>query len=247
MKRASEKVKANIILIISFMIFLFTYCFVMYTDMGSNKNVEINTNIEIKGGNDLVSQRLEEIIPYVTKTDALVKTAYQENLVNSDSIDNNVFLLKAYQNSEDKSLKAFNEVLVRLYSNNLFIVNNDFNVDGTINCSYDSQTLNYHCNEQTYDGIRYKVYREINKLNIQENNYYLDENVIFYSEEGSSNNITYKIYSDSTYQNEVETFMLNSNETIEDVLKSKSEKLQYRSKFMINKNNYRWLSTERIS
>ncbi len=243
-----EKIKANITMVIAFMIFLFAYCYVMYTDVGHKNDIDLNETIEIEGGDDLVSQKLANIIPFSAVTDPSYLTAYQDKMADNSSVNNDVFLFMATKHSQSKSYNSFKDVLERLYGNNLFIVFRSFNVDGKLNCSYDNNASFYQCKEEAYEGITYNANRNIDKLKLMENGYFLEESVIFYSQD---NNLNYQVYSDYTYQNVIGTFTNDdlNGITIEDFLTKNYAQFsqKYQSKFGIFNDTYRWLYTERIN
>lgn len=239
-----KKVKNKIILILSLMIILLIYCFIMYTGVGNNNN---NPNFEIIDANNLISQRLSEVIPFVSLIDSNLNTAYQAKKVTNKNISNPIFLMKAYQNTTTKSNQSFMEVLKRLYGNNIFIVQESFNLSGSINCQYDEKLLNYKCGETDYDGIIYDVSRQFTNLGINNDNYLLKENIIFYSREVGEEEIIYKVYNDYNFKEEVGEFKdTDLNQDIDTYLFNNYAKYskKYLSNFKYSNNTYRWLSTE---
>ncbi len=246
-EQKTQNAKKQMTFVLALMVFLFAYCYIMYTGLGNNNL--LHTNVELKGGDDVISVRLQEIIPFIPKVDASIITAYQNRKILNTDIDNDVLLMKAYENSEIKTNVSFNTVLERLYGTNLFLVNKDFNPTGSLNCTYDSNTMKYTCSTQEYNDIIYDCVRYINKLNINENNYYLTEDVIFYSHEVSEDGILYKIYTDATYSEMVSSFTeSNVNTDIEKYLMDKYQIYTntYKSNFTVSKSTYRWFSTEKI-
>ena len=243
-------VKNNIILIISIMTFMFTLCFVLYSTMNKNE-FDINTTLELKDGNDVISKNLEGIIPTSVKIDKSINTAYQNSIVTYRDIDNDIYLLKAYKLSNNYNYKDMNNVLKKLYGNSLFIINNSFNVNGTDKCVYDSLTKVYNCTTVEYTGILYDTYRKIDNVSISNNEYFLNESVIFYSFDYRGKELRYNIYNDSTYNDFVISFTasdiskdLSFDQYIEANFLSSAN--IYRSKFLLIKNNYQWINTERL-
>lgn len=246
MKKELNKVKKNILFIFAIMLFLFIFCFLFYTKIGRNL-VNFSPNVEIKGGTDKISQRLAEIIPFWPVSDLEYTVAYQMGKTTNNEIHNDIFLRLAYENTDIKSQKRFNEIISRLYGGNLFIINKNFNVDGSLDCQYMENSLNYECLNKTYFGKIYSVARENEKLNIANNEYFLQEKVIFYTVEGKN----YTIYSDADYKQVIANFTADDikNLTPHDYIMGKynANSQQYLSKFTIHNNTYRWVSTERIT
>lgn len=244
-----DKVKANITLIIAFMIFLFAYCYVMYTKVGSENN--LNGILNIDGGTESIAERLEQIIPFSEITDLKYVTAYQDKLITSTEIENDIFLQKAYENSASKYYSNFKETLNRLYGDNLFLINQSFNVNGKIECKYDDQELYYQCQEKKYDGLIYDAIRTVVNLELAEENYNLVENIIFYTYIEEPEAIKYQIYADEKYQNLVGEFTskdLNNQNISEYIIDNyKKYELKYISKFIINSGTYCWIKTERLN
>ncbi len=228
-----QKVKKKIALIFAIMAFLFTYCYVMYTKLDSNEG----SRIIIDGGNDLISNRLQAIIPF-SSSHNIYLNAYQNGKVTISDIDNDVLLMKAYENSENKNLAEFKEILERLYGNNIFLINRDFTYDDNY-CTYNNEKLEYSCEKKANNDPIYNVYRKINKLDIVGNDYTLEEKVIFYKDDNGK--IT--IYTDNTYKNEITTL---ENSNLEEYYKNNKDKfITYKSKFKVNNSSYEWLSTEK--
>lgn len=246
-KKKEQNAKKQATFVLAIMVFLFTYCYVMYTGLGNNN--AMHTNVELIGGNDVISRRLQEIIPYTPKIDAKMVTAYQDKKIINTDIDNDILLMKAYETVENKTYMNFNKVLERLYGTNLFLVNKNFNPTGKISCEYDNNTMKYTCTEEEYTGIIYDCARLINKLNINDNDYFLTEDIIFYSQEVSDGEILYKIYKDASYTEVVASFVEdNINMDIKQYLMNKYSIYinTYKSSFTVNNSTYRWLSTEKI-
>lgn len=227
-----QKAKKNITLIFAIMVFLFTYCYVMYTKLGPKEN----SQIIIDGGNDLISNRLQTIIPFYPSNNIYLN-AYQNNKTTISNIDNDVLLMKAYENSENKTFTEFKKVLERMYGNNIFLINRDFIIDNNY-CTFDNKNLKYNCLVKDNDNSIYNIYRQIEKLNIINNEYTLFEKVIFYQE--IDGKIT--IYTDNTYSKEIATI----ENSIEQYYQNNKEvALTYKSQFKVNNNSYEWLSTEK--
>ena len=226
-----DKVKANLTMIIAFMIFLFAYCYVMYTNVGDKMPIDLNETIEIEGGQDLISQRLKEIVPFSEVMDPSYLTAYQEAKVDNTEVANDIFLQMATNNSQSKSYSTYKDILERLYGNNLFIVFKNFNVNGKLKCEYDNRALFYQCSDIEYNGPLYTAKRTIANLKFTDNYYYLEELVTFYSIEQQNEITKYKVYSDYTYQNVVGEFTNKelNNQNIEDYLKQNYD--QYNQKY----------------
>lgn len=243
MMKEFKKARIRIILILSLMIFLLTYCFMMYTGLGTK---EKNNSIEIMGNDNLVSQRLAEIIPFNKVLEKPLKTAYQGKKVTSENIDNKIFLMKAYQNTDTKTQKNFNKVLERLYGNNLFIVYEDFNVNENITCHYESNLMNYTCINTPNNSIVYDAIRNTIKLNIKDDDYTLEEEIIFYSKELVGVDTIYKIYKDGNFNEVITSFTDKEvNKEIDIYLTENyaNYSQKYISNFRYNNNTYRWLNT----
>ena len=229
-----QKVKKKIALIFAIMAFLFTYCYVMYTKLDSSEG----SRIIIDGGNDLISNRLQAIIPFAASHDIYLN-AYQNGKVTISDIDNDILLMKAYENSENKTLTEFKEILERLYGNNIFLINRDFTYDDNY-CTYNSEKLEYNCEKRENNDSVYNVYRKINRLDIVGNDYTLEEKVIFYKDDNGK--IT--IYTDNTYENEITTL---EDSDLEEYYKNNKDKfITYKSRFRVNNSSYEWLRTEKV-
>ena len=233
------------------MAFLFLFCFLCYTKVGRNIIIpQTPVNTEITDQDNVIAKRLAEIIPFVNINDLKYTTAYQEQKITNADIANEVFLKIAYDNITERNQSNFNDYITRLYGGNLFIINKSFNVDGVVTCTF-KEDLSYDCLTKTYSGITYSLVRSITKLSIIDDDYYLNEDVIFYTFEEVNGKIIYTIYDNSNYQNKIATFTdeERQNYAVTDYIlaKYKTAIRKYQSKFIINNNTYRWQSTERIT
>lgn len=251
MKESFNQVKSNIILIIMFMALLFTICIVMYTDIFTrNIEMDINTNMGIKGGNDALSQELQNMIPYIKTTDIKYVTAYQNKKTNISSIHNDVILTKAFSTLEEKDLYDSGEFLKKInkfYGTKVFIVNESFMVNGKNLCIYKNNK--YSCSSTNYNGIIYEAKRSIENLSIDDDNIYLYENILFFSTETINNITYYKIYKDGTYTELTDAFtnldIEKDNTNLNTYLKKYNDKkIEYKSTFIVTNEGYNWLSTE---
>ena len=251
MEKKYIQVKNNIVVILIFMIFLFTLCFVLYSARNKNE-MDINTSIELDNGQDVISQNLQSIIPTSEKIDKNIRTAYQTKIATYREIDNDVFLMKAYKLASNYSYKDMYNILKKIYGNNLFIINNSFNVNGIDKCNYDSALKIYKCKSVEYKGTTYGTYRKVERVNISNNNYYLTEKVVFYSTNNINDEIKYSVYTDSTYSDAIVNFTNNDFNTkdigVEEYIAQNyyGNANIYRSKFILIKNNYQWVNTERL-
>lgn len=240
-KEDIKEIKKRIVFIIALMFFMLAFCYTMYS--GKNPDL-VRTKMEILEKDNAVSLRLQEIIPFVPHTLKDTVSAYQNKKITYSEIDNDIYLMKAYTFSENKNPRNFSDTLQRLYGNNLFIINKDFDITGNISCKLDTKNENYNCYTSNYEGIIYDAAREVLKLAIDQNDYTLREQVIFYSKEKNNDEFLYKIYTDSTYSEEVASF--TSKELDDEVLMNNYEeyKVTYESAFVINGNTYEWISTK---
>ena len=197
-----SKAKKNLTIVILFMLFLFTYCYLMYTGVGNR----LDETYQLNGGSDLISQRLQEIIPYSSKNDLTYMTAYQTKNVTKSDISNDILLTIAYYNSSNKSANDFKDVIDRYYGATNFLINKNFSVNSILECTYEDVTLTYNCKENKSPDLLYDVARKIDKLIIKDNKYYLTEKVAFYEKEIKNDEIIYKIYNNANYQNVVGEF-----------------------------------------
>lgn len=253
MKYDAKEGKENIILGFIIFILLLVICILLYVNNWINKDssdMDINTVVNFDGGTDSLSIELENLIPYVTVNNKEYKSAYQDNLVTIKDIDNKILLTKGmYSVSESKidSNELIN-IVSNMYGNDKIIVNESFNVNGKNNCEYINQE--YVCNILDYEGILYKADRDIENISISDDKIYLDESILFYSEESIDGVVEYKVYSNGLYEEVLLEF--NSNDVNEDNLTLDEyinkhltrRRVSYRSSFIINNDHYNWISTE---
>lgn len=253
MKYDAKEGKENIILGFIIFILLLVICILLYVNNWINKDsndMDINTVVNFDGGTDSLSIELENLIPYVTVNNKEYKSAYQDKLVTIKDIDNKILLTKGmYSVSESKidSNELIN-IVSNMYGNDKIIVNESFNVNGKNNCEYINQE--YVCNILDYEGILYKADRDIENISISDDKIYLDESILFYSEESIDGVVEYKVYSNGLYEEVLLEF--NSNDVNEDNLTLDEyinkhltrRRVSYRSSFIINNDHYNWISTE---
>lgn len=253
MKYDAKEGKENIILGFIIFILLLVICILLYVNNWINKDssdMDVNTVVNFDGGTDSLSIELENLIPYVTVNNKEYKSAYQDNLVTIKDIDNKILLTKGmYSVSESKidSNELIN-IVSNMYGNDKIIVNESFNVNGKNNCEYINQE--YVCNILDYEGILYKADRDIENISISDDKIYLDESILFYSEESIDGVVEYKVYSNGLYEEVLLEF--NSNDVNEDNLTLDEyinkhltrRRVSYRSSFIINNDHYNWISTE---
>ena len=256
MKYDVREGKENIILGFIILILLLVVCSLLYINNWINKedsnDMNVNTVINFNGGSDSLSLELENLIPYVTINNNEYKTAYQDKLVNINDINNDILLTKGVYliNKESISNNELINVLSNMYGNELFIVNKSFNVNGKNRCNYIDDV--YNCDIIEYEGILYRADRDIEGISISDDKIYLDESILFYSEELRDGITYYQVYDNGLYDNMVLSF------TSEDVENDDLEfdeyidkhiyrrRVSYRSSFIINEDNYNWVSTELI-
>lgn len=253
MKYDAKEGKENIILGFIIFILLLVICILLYVNNWINKDssdMDVNTVVNFDGGTDSLSIELENLIPYVTVNNKEYKSAYQDKLVTIKDIDNKILLTKGmYSVSESKidSNELIN-IVSNMYGNDKIIVNESFNVNGKNNCEYINQE--YVCNILDYEGILYKADRDIENISISDDKIYLDESILFYSEESIDGVVEYKVYSNGLYEEVLLEF--NSNDVNEDNLTLDEyinkhltrRRVSYRSSFIINNDHYNWISTE---
>lgn len=253
MKYDAKEGKENIILGFIIFILLLVICILLYVNNWINKDssdMDVNTVVNFDGGTDSLSLELENLIPYVTVNNKEYKSAYQDKLVTIKDIDNKILLTKGmYSVSESKidSNELIN-IVSNMYGNDKIIVNESFNVNGKNNCEYIDQE--YVCNIIDYEGILYKADRDIENISISDDKIYLDESILFYSEESIDGVVEYKVYSNGLYEEVLLEF--NSNDVNEDNLTLDEyinkhltrRRVIYRSSFIINNDHYNWIGTE---
>ena len=253
MKYDAKEGKQNIILGFIIFILLLVICILLYVNNWINKDssdMDVNTVVNFDGGTDSLSLELENLIPYVTVNNKEYKSAYQDKLVTIKDIDNKILLTKGmYSVSESKidSNELIN-IVSNMYGNDKIIVNESFNVNGKNNCEYINQE--YVCNILDYEGILYKADRDIENISISDDKIYLDESILFYSEESIDGVVEYKVYSNGLYEEVLLEF--NSNDVNEDNLTLDEyinkhltrRRVSYRSSFIINNDHYNWIGTE---
>ena len=253
MKYDAKEGKENIILGFIIFILLLVICILLYVNNWINKDssdMDVNTVVNFDGGTDSLSLELENLIPYVTVNNKEYKSAYQDKLVTIKNIDNKILLTKGmYSVSESKidSNELIN-IVSNMYGNDKIIVNESFNVNGKNNCEYINQE--YVCNILDYEGILYKADRDIENISISDDKIYLDESILFYSEESIDGVVEYKVYSNGLYEEVLLEF--NSNDVNEDNLTLDEyinkhltrRRVIYRSSFIINNDHYNWIGTE---
>ena len=244
--------KGNILLAFAILLLLFTICIVFYNINWGNKNnnMNVSTNITFDGGTDTLSQELQYIIPYVTINDPVYVTAYQDKDVKISDVNNDILLTKGYFNNMESNTFDSGELIFKisdLYGSDLFIVNKNFNVNGTNECNYSDRK--YTCSEKNYNGISYKADRDITNISIGDDKIYLTEDILFYSEEKIQNITEYKIYNNGLYETVVLTFSSNDidekNVTFEEYIIDNlgGLRVQYQSSFVINDDKYNWIGT----
>ena len=253
MKRDYDNVKFKVTLILAFMIFLFTFCSVAYSDAFRKKEMNINTNIELSGGNDVISRRLQEIIPYTEVIENQYKMAYQDRITNYLDIDNDIYLYMGLKNTNNIDAKKVAEDLKTNYGDNLFLINKNINIDGKKDCKYINNSKEYICTNLENENNLYTAFRSIDNISINGDYYYLTENIVFYKIIKSEEAIKYEIYTDYKYSNLYASFtsldLAKENIGYEEYINRfymKNPNI-YRTKFKINDDNYRWISTERLS
>ena len=243
--------KGNILLAFAILLFLFTLCIVIYNVNWDKKDaMNVSTNISFDGGTDALSQELQYIIPYVTTNNPVYVTAYQDKDVGISDVNNDILLTKGYfynmeSNTFDSGVLLSN--ISDLYGSDLFVVYKDFNVNGKNSCTYSNHK--YSCSENSYNGILYKADRDISNINISDNNIYLTEDILFYSEEKIQNITEYKVYTNGLYETVILTFTSNDidkenvsfDEYIVDNLSGL--RVEYQSSFVINDDKYNWIGT----
>ena len=210
MKYDSKEGKENIILGFIIFILLIVICALLYINgyinKDSNDNMDINTVLNFDGGTDNLSLELENLIPFVTINNNEYKSAYQDKLVSINDINNDILLTKGVYsiNKENISSNELISTINNMYGSGLFIINKNFNVNGKNGCNFEDDV--YMCDEIEYNGILYKADRDISNISISDNYLYLDESILFYSEENIDGVINYHVYDNGLYENLVLSF-----------------------------------------
>lgn len=126
MKTNVKDIKTNVVLAFIILLLLFTICLVLYSKW-NNEKIDVNTNINFEGGNDLLSQELQNIIPYVTTNNPGYLMAYQDKYVTLKQIDNDILLTKGYFHHQENTFNSGMMInsLYELYGSEVFIVNNN--------------------------------------------------------------------------------------------------------------------------
>lgn len=256
MKYDTKEGKENIILGFIIFLLLIVICALLYINgyinIDRDNNMDINTVMNFDGGTDSLSIELENLIPFVTTNNKEYKSAYQDKLVSINDINNDILLTKGVYsiNKDTISSNELINIISNMYGSDLFIINKNFNVNGKNRCNFVDNE--YICDEIEYSGILYKAERDIGNVSISDNYLYLDESILFYSEEIRDGITYYQVYDSGLYDNMVLSF------TSEDVLNDDLEfdeyidkhiyrrRVSYRSSFIINEDNYNWVSTELI-
>ena len=237
-----------LLLVIALCSFLYINGYIKSDNIDGDMN--INTIINFDGGTDSLSKELQNLIPYVTINNKDYKTAYQDKYVTISDINNDILLTKGIYSTSKNNLSANQliDIISNMYGNDIFIVNKSFTVNGKNYCNYENDT--YTCEILEYDGILYKADRDINGISISDNKLYLEESILFYSEEIENNITNYNVYDNGLYTNivisftsdDVENDGLNFDEYIDKHLGRR--RIDYISSFVINGNYYNWISTE---
>ncbi len=254
MKSDIKNEKENLLIGFVALILIVAICSFLYINgyiKTENKdNLDVNTIMNFEGGTDSLSLELQNLIPYVTINNKDYKTAYQDRLVTVNEINNDILLTKGVYSVNATSITSNQlvDIISNMYGNDIFIVNKSFTVNGKNYCNYDNDK--YTCETLDYDGILYKADRDINSVSINDNKIYLEESILFYSEETNNNVTLYNVYDNGLYSNIVLSF------TSDDIKKDGLEydeyinkhlgrrRVEYLSSFVINGNNYNWVSTE---
>ena len=254
MKYDSKEGKENIILGFIIFILLIVICALLYINgyinKDNNDNMNVNTVLNFDGGTDNLSLELENLIPFVTINNNEYKSAYQDKYVSIKDIDNEILLTKAMYTLTDNNIDSNKllSIVSNMYGNDKIIVNEDFNVNGKNDCVYKNDE--YICEEIKYNGILYKANRNIDNISISDDKIYLDESILFYSEESIDGVVEYKVYSNGLFKDVLLEF--NSNDVNNDELTLDEyinkhlsrRRVSYRSSFIINNDHYNWVGTE---
>ena len=256
MKYDAKEGKVNIILGFIILILLLVICSLLYLNNWINKEdsggLDINTIVNFDGGTDSLSIELENLIPFVTTNNKEYKTAYQDKLVSINDINNDILLTKGVYsiNKEHISSNELISTINNMYGSGLFIINKNFNVNGKNRCNFEDDV--YMCDEIEYNGILYKADRDISNISISDNYLYLDESILFYSEENIDGVINYHVYDNGLYENLVLSFtsidVENDDLTFDEYINKHltRRRVSYRSSFVINDDHYNWVGTENL-
>lgn len=252
MENKIKEIKGNILLAFSILLLLFTICIIIYKNNTPDKsnNMHINTNLSFDGGTDRLSQELQYIIPYVTINNPQYLTAYQNKKVTIKDIANEILLTKGYFNNMKSNTFSIEELSAKisdLYGQNIFIINQSFNVNGKNSCIYED--FQYNCQEEANNEKLYKADREIMNVNISDSYLYLTENILFYSEETVENVTYYNVYNNGLYEKIIFSFdsnnLINENMDLTEYISNylEDKRVLYQSSFIINNNKYNWVET----
>ena len=248
MKMSVKDVKSSVFLAFIILLLLFTICLVLYSKW-NKKDIDVTTNISFDGGTDSLSQELQYIIPFVTTNNKQYVTAYQKDYVTLNQVHNDILLTKGYFHHQENTFNSGIMInsLYELYGSEVFIVNNNFNVNGKNDCTYDNYT--YTCTTLEYEGTLYKADRDIVNVNINDNKLSLIENILFYSEETIQGLTYYRIYNNGLYETNTLTITSNdlkkANVSFDNYISNNlsDSRVTYQSDFVINENNYNWIGT----
>lgn len=250
-----EQKKADVILVLAIMTMLFTVCIVLYSGVfDRDPKIDVNTNLQFEGGDDYLSKKLHNIIPYLETADLKYKTAYQKATTTIKEIDNDLLLTLAYKNSGSKTTYNTTELLRNInkfYGDTIFLINRSFNINNIDICEFNKDSNEYNCEKQNRNGILYQTRRNIKKGNINSDIYTLTEDVLFYTTEKKENLIYYKVYTNESYEKQIASFtssdISRSNKPINDYLNKYSEySNEYQSTFTKNGDEYTWKETKKI-
>lgn len=254
MRYDAREGKENIVLGFIIFLLLIVICALLYLNgwinLDKDNNMNINTVMNFDGASDSLSIELENLIPFVTTNNKEYKTAYQNKLVNINDINNDILLTKGiYSINKDNIISnELINIISNMYGSDLFIINKDFNVNGKNNCNFIDNE--YICEEIEYRGILYKADRDIGNVSINDDKIYLDESILFYSEEEVDGITHYNVYDNGLYENLVLSFtsldVEKDNLTFDEYINKHltRRRVSYRSSFVINEDHYNWIGTE---
>ncbi|MEG0794739.1 MAG: hypothetical protein RSG95_02975 [Bacilli bacterium] len=251
-KKDLEDIKYDIKIVLTILVFLFFVCFILYSGMFKKPdNINVNTNIEYSGGNDIISYQLQNIIPYVETVDSSFTGAYSKNITTLENINNDIFLTMAYLNSPDLSRGHFIKTLNEMYGNKLFIINKPFNVTGSFTCLYDNYKNIYECNKKENKNKLYKANRILENVSISNNSYYLTEHILFFTEFTLNNVVYYEVFSDGSFKKPISSFnttdLKKENTNFVNYINKyyNDSRVKYISEFILNESSFNWISTEK--